>query len=652
MIITTKIKMDLQLTKNLPVVNAVQTDTYARNLEIDLFSGRQPFQIPQDATVVICFRKADGKGGEYDTLPDGSAAWSTKQNTLTVALAPQVLTFPGRVDLTVAIVRGDARVNTFAIPLEVAPIATAISAISDDYFNTAAQIRQVVDEYLAENPPVALALPRLTVGTVKTLDPDAAATASITGTVKTPVLNLGIPGPYPMGDGIYVPEHWQSALDTGAKAINTAMQAAGYNKSAFLFYSDAHWNYGSQMSPTLLRYLHRHTGMVRTFFGGDIVNAEGTDYDTMAYLWDWRSQLKELPNHHSVVGNHDDGNPTTIFDVKYVYSYLLAAEETSDMVRGDGLYYYIDSPAEKTRYLCLDTAYKGLTDKQSAFVKDALLSTPEGWHIVAVSHIWVDPDYSVTPAVPGDVNPDAAVLLAMFDSYNARSGEYADCGGWVEFCIGGHTHWDYDTASPNGIPVILVETDSKHVRSGLTYKTGTTSEASVNGIIADYDAHQIHVVRIGRGQSRDVEIVNYVVNYTNVLPLALDADGVSIYNAGATPGYKADTRWSTSGQAESTQSGTYLSGWIPISAGDVIRPKNVTMLQGAGTSILFLTDTIGKTTASQDTTNITTYYSGQWDDSGNLTQFTIPDNSGFSYMRIQCTGFTAASIITINELID
>lgn len=38
----------------------------------------------------------------------------------------------------------------------------------------------------------------------------------------------------------------------------------------------------------------------------------------------------------SVVGNHDDDNATNnFFDADYVYGYLLAAEETSDMVWGE-----------------------------------------------------------------------------------------------------------------------------------------------------------------------------------------------------------------------------------------------------------------------------------------------------------------------------
>lgn len=134
--------------------------------------------------------------------------------------------------------------------------------------------------------------------------------------------------------------------------------------------------------------------------------------------------------------------------------------------------------------------------------------------------------------------------------------------------------------------------------------------------------------------------------YTNVLAFALADDGVSVYND---IGYKANTRWSTSGQSESTQNGTYLSGWIPVSGGSVIRLKNVDMMQSSSVTVVFLTNSIGKTLTSANASSIGTYYSGLWDENGNLIQFTIPTNSSYTYIRIQCSGFSSDSIITINE---
>lgn len=375
-----------------------------------------------------------------------------------------------------------------------------------------------------------------------------------------------------------IPSYWETALKEGARGINEKLCTAGVNKSAFLFYSDAHWDYGSQMSPRLLKYLYKHTGMTKTFFGGDIVNNEASDYETMNYIWDWRNQLKDLPNHHSVVGNHDDGNATNnLFTEQYVYGYLFAAEETYDMVMGDGLYYYIDNPAEKTRYICLDTAFQTSEEKQTqmlSFLTEALKSTKSGWHIVVVSHIWYLPDYNqydVKPIPIVGMSTEATAVCAVLDNYNARSGDFTDCGAKVEFCIGGHVHRDYVGTTTGGISIILVETDSQHIRSEFTYTAGTTTESSVNGVVADYNTNKVNIVRVGRGNSFAVD---------------LSSGGTSDPDEPDTPAYTNlfvkseahdDYRLNSSGILTAS-SGDLVTGFIPVQSNTsyTIRTRNLT----------------------------------------------------------------------------
>jgi hypothetical protein len=112
-------------------------------------------------------------------------------------------------------------------------------------------------------------------------------------------------------------------------------------------------------------------------------------------------------------------------------------------------------------------------------------------------------------------------ILSVFDAYNARatrtassyfsSQDFTDAKGKVEFCIGGHIHVDHDFSSDGGIPIIITTADANQNRvpdsmvdSGTT---GTTTEAAVFGIIADYnnaDNIKITVVGVGRGTSRVV----------------------------------------------------------------------------------------------------------------------------------------------------
>lgn len=200
MIITHKLKLDLQEPGNLPRIHAVQDDRYGRNLEISLYSGPEPWQIPSGATAIIRYRKCDGTGGEYNLLPDGTAAWCAEGNVLTVALAPQVTTVPGMVSLSVTLVEGDSQITTFAMGLHVKPGVKGVLAESEDYFRL------------------------VTLGTVETLPAGSAARAELLPGVHAPVLNLGIPmGRVPVRGEDYATEEekeeWRDWLETEVQQI-------------------------------------------------------------------------------------------------------------------------------------------------------------------------------------------------------------------------------------------------------------------------------------------------------------------------------------------------------------------------------------------------------------------------------------------------
>lgn len=326
--------------------------------------------------------------------------------------------------------------------------------------------------------------------------------------------------------GVTIPDYWIDELDAKADAIQAAMEKAGRNKSAFLWYTDAHWvNGNSKVSPKLLNYLYMHTPMNKVNFGGDIIgDTLLATREEMKYLYEWRKAIKDLPNHHSVFGNHDmfDLDSVDYEDDNYRYAFLLAPEESYDQVWGDGNYYYIDNHAEKTRYLYIAYMTSDLTAMmaQGQFICDALKSAPEGWHIVVIAHRWWQYSSSSTPTT-GSIPNFEKDMLSVFDTYNARetrggsnyfyAQDFTDAKGKVEFCIGGHIHVDHDIESEGGIPIIITTSDTNQNRvpdstvdSGTV---GTTTEAAVYGIIADYNDPnntKINVVGVGRGTSRVV----------------------------------------------------------------------------------------------------------------------------------------------------
>lgn len=119
MIVKHKLTMDLTGQAGMPRAEMVEGDQYVRQLELSLYCGGEPWSIPEDVRAMISFRRADGTGGAYDTLGDGTPAWTVAGHVLTVDIGSQVLTVAGPVLLSVALYRGNGKISTFAVLLSV-----------------------------------------------------------------------------------------------------------------------------------------------------------------------------------------------------------------------------------------------------------------------------------------------------------------------------------------------------------------------------------------------------------------------------------------------------------------------------------------------------------------------------------------------------
>lgn len=119
MIITTQINMDLIRTEKTPTVRLVCDDKLSRAVQLNLFADGEAVELPKNGKVLVRYGKPDGTGGSYDTLPDGSKAWSIEGSAVTVALAPQMCNVPGKVKLTVTLLDGEKELNCFTVYLDV-----------------------------------------------------------------------------------------------------------------------------------------------------------------------------------------------------------------------------------------------------------------------------------------------------------------------------------------------------------------------------------------------------------------------------------------------------------------------------------------------------------------------------------------------------
>lgn len=132
-----KIVMDLARPGPTPCFYAVQGDSGSRRLSLELRCDGLPWAVPEGVQLLIRYRKPDGTGGTYDTLPDGQRAWEARDHILTVTLAPQVCAVSGKVAMELTLIRGLEQLTTFRIGVVVSG-KLLDGEDSEDYTNLAA----------------------------------------------------------------------------------------------------------------------------------------------------------------------------------------------------------------------------------------------------------------------------------------------------------------------------------------------------------------------------------------------------------------------------------------------------------------------------------------------------------------------------------
>ena len=144
-------------------------------------------------------------------------------------------------------------------------------------------------------------------------------------------------------------------------------------------------------------------------------------------------------------------------------------------------------------------------------------------------------------------------------------------------------------------------------------------------------------------------------NYTNQLTKATDTDRTTIYGTSATPGYKEGYRLSSSGEVVAHE-GIFVTGFIPAVPGSIVRIKNIKITAAQLLYVIAYDSSNEKTGYAQwnGTGSATVQMENLGNDLFNLTISLTADvyGTGFNAFRISSGGFSADTIITVDELID
>ena len=148
MIIKNSFNLDFAHRGIIPRMDAVQNDANSRIVEINLLDNGVAWTVPENAKAAVFYSKPDGTVGIYDVLPDGSDACAISGSTVTVVLAPQMLTAPGLVRASVALTRESVQLATFplGIQVEAMPGAEAVPSESYYYHTTFAELNSAIGD--------------------------------------------------------------------------------------------------------------------------------------------------------------------------------------------------------------------------------------------------------------------------------------------------------------------------------------------------------------------------------------------------------------------------------------------------------------------------------------------------------------------------
>lgn len=552
MIITNKINMDLAFCAaesrgdlQTLQVYVVQDDKYSRDLEITLLSGGEAWAVPEGAAVAVSYVKPDGTVGKYDTLPDGTAAWFAAGNVLTVALAPQVLTCPGLVSMHVHISTGEAVLSTFEIQL-VVQRNPAINAESEDYINMSGflqipgQVGQIIQVSAVDADGKVTAVEAVTGEAVRFTE------QTLTDAQKAQAReNIGA-----QIKGDHMPDYWTEYLEGKLPAIRSMAVSGGSSADAFIYFTDHHIgtkNYLDNANNTrhIIDFVRDHTPIHLAFHGGDIINTtSGQTYEeVMRWMWRFHDDYIRGRGVRPVLGNHEimqyntEGNHMT---VEEAYSILFRdTEQTADT--GQKLYYFVDNPSQKIRYIVLDSeseTISGNTAQLQWFV-NALASMGNGWTAVMFAH-----DFSDVTAYDNPVNPIITQIAGAYNSRkNGNSGEiawdFSTAVGTVACLICGHRHLDGSGVN-NGILVINVTTDcganvdnaSPDNVNGANRRAGDVSEQAVELFFINTAEKTVKTIRLGYGEDREWSYASgsQTVNLMENASVAVGAPGLITAN--------------------------------------------------------------------------------------------------------------------------
>jgi hypothetical protein len=303
-----------------------------------------------------------------------------------------------------------------------------------------------------------------------------------------------------------IPSYFDEQISNAISAVKENMIEAGKAGETFIWLSDTHWGLNEGHSSSIIKKISAELPTIKnTVLTGDYID-NGAYTSMIGLMEDCAKQFANVTdNVVYLFGNHDSNVYVAESRFENNEFYTIMQKQSDYKVKyGDCYYFYFDNPTTKTRYICLDTGLESsvLSETQQTWFDSTLNETPENYNIVVFGHIIYEPATWTVPFVDTLTRTSfMEAICEICDTFNTDNSNKQ-----VVAIFGGHCHLDLNYSSPNGIPIILIDCDSRRTCSDIGATAGTITEQCFDIVTINYNTKTIKCIRIGRGDNR---IFNY-----------------------------------------------------------------------------------------------------------------------------------------------
>ena len=268
----------------------------------------------------------------------------------------------------------------------------------------------------------------------------------------------------------------------------------------------------------------------------DLINAQASMLTHLYPLWGTDRLLVALGNHDGCYGDSSGYYKKQFTPEKMWQTFFRGqALDFRRVFSDDGMYYYIDNIAQKTRFIVLNSHFGGeyaeddngwavnnrfstscYGQAQLDWLANVALDMPDGYSAIITAHVPPNVTYTV----------DKAQFIGIINAYcnkTTYSGSYAGVDGWtsnnisVDFAnakgeiiamFAGHVHGDSIDTTTMSCPIITIlsagaTANDPYAETAPTRTAGTDTETNFDMVVINKTTKTINCVRVGAGEDRE-----------------------------------------------------------------------------------------------------------------------------------------------------